>query len=66
MPLRVSRPELFPDDTNPLPASGSAEQAALLDDELELGTEHYLERLEQLSDITNDIYPALMAACPPS
>jgi SAM-dependent methyltransferase len=63
MPLHVSRPELFPDDTNPLPASGSVEQAALLDDELELGTEHYLERLEQLSDITNDIYPALTAAC---
>jgi SAM-dependent methyltransferase len=62
MPLRVSRPELFPDDTNPLPASGSREQAALLDDELEIGNEGYLERLQQLSDITDNIYPELLSA----
>lgn len=63
MPLQLSRPELFPDDTSIVPASGSPEQAVLLADELELGTEAYLERLKQLSDITNDIYPQLMAAC---
>src|SRR5688572_8596025 len=62
MPLRISRPELFPDDTNPLPMSGSTEQAALLDDELEIGNEGYLERLEQLSDVTDNIYPELLAA----
>jgi SAM-dependent methyltransferase len=62
MPLRVTRPQLFPDDTNPLPAAGSAEQAALLDDELEIGNEGYLERLRQLSDVTDNIYPELLAA----
>jgi SAM-dependent methyltransferase len=62
MPLRISRPELFPDDTNPLPASGSSEQAALLDDELEIGNEGYLERLQQLSDVTDNIYPELLSA----
>jgi SAM-dependent methyltransferase len=62
MPLHITRPELFPDDVNPLPMSGSAEQAALLDDELELGTESYLERLQQLSDVTDNIYPELVSA----
>jgi SAM-dependent methyltransferase len=63
VPLQLSRPQLFPDDTSIVPASGSPEQASLLADEIELGTEAYLERLKQLSDITNDIYPELMAAC---
>lgn len=63
MPLAISRPELFPDDTSVVPTSGSPEQAILLADELELGTEAYLDRLKQLSDITHDIYPQLVAAC---
>lgn len=63
MPLHVARPQLFPDDTNPLPAPGSPEQAALLDDELEVGTERYLDFLSQLSDVTDNIYPELVAAC---
>jgi SAM-dependent methyltransferase len=63
MPLHVARPQLFPDDTNPLPQAGSPEQAALLDDELEVGHEGYLEFLSQLSDVTDNIYPELVAAC---
>ena len=63
MPLHVTRPQLFPDDTNPLPMAGSPEQAALLDDELEVGNEGYLEFLSQLSDVTDNIYPELVAAC---
>lgn len=63
MPLHFERPQLFPDDTNPLPASGSREQRALIDDELEIGNETYLERLQQFSDVTNNIYPELVAAC---
>ncbi len=63
MPLHVARPELFPDDTNPLPRAGSPEQAALLADELAQGTEGYLDFLRQLSDVTDDIYPELTSAC---
>lgn len=63
MPLILPRPELFPDDTNPLPTSGSAEQHALLRDELEIGNEAYLERLQQFSEVTDSIYPALVEAC---
>lgn len=63
MPLHVSRPQLFPDDTNPLPMAGSPEQAALLDDELAVGNEGYLEFLSSLSDVTDNIYPELASAC---
>jgi len=63
MPLHITRPELFPDDVNPLPASGSKEQGLLLADELDFGTEAYLERLQQLSDVTDNIYPELVATC---
>jgi SAM-dependent methyltransferase len=63
VPLRVSRPQTFPDDTNPLPTAGSREQAALLDDELEIGHEGYFERLQQFSDVTDNIYPELIRAC---
>jgi SAM-dependent methyltransferase len=63
VPLRITRPDLFPDDTNPLPSSGSKEQELLLADELDFGTETYLERLQQLSDVTDNIYPELVATC---
>lgn len=63
MPLHLVRPQLFPDDTNPLPAPGSREQRALIDDELEIGNETYLERLQQFSNVTDNIYPELVAAC---
>jgi SAM-dependent methyltransferase len=63
MPLRYPNPQLFPDDTNPLPTSGSAEQQDLLEDELEIGTESYFERLQQFTDRTDNIYPELMGAC---
>jgi SAM-dependent methyltransferase len=63
VPLRVTRPELFPDDTNPLPTSGSPEQAALLADEHELGNEAYLERLTQFSETTGELYRELVASC---
>lgn len=62
MPLKLSRRDLFPDDTNPLPEAGSAEQSALLEDELEIGTEDYFKRLQQFSNITDNIYPELIAA----
>ena len=62
MPVHVTRTDLFPDDTNPLPTPGSTEQAALLEDELEIATEAYFERLQQFSDVTDNIYPALVAA----
>jgi SAM-dependent methyltransferase len=61
VPLRVTRPELFPDDTNSLPTAGSSEQAALLADEHELGNERYLERLEQFSETTGELYRELVA-----
>jgi SAM-dependent methyltransferase len=61
--LAISRPDLFPDDTSVVPTSGSPEQAILLADELEFGTEAYLERLKQLSDLADDIFPELVAAC---
>lgn len=63
MPLHLVRPQLFPDDTNPLPAPGSREQQALIEDELEIGNETYLERLQQFSDVTDNIYPELVNAC---
>jgi SAM-dependent methyltransferase len=63
MPLQLVRPQLFPDDTNPLPAPGSREQHALIEDELEIGNETYLERLQQFSSVTDNIYPELVAAC---
>ncbi len=63
MPLQFVRPQLFPDDTNPLPAPGSLEQSALIADELEIGNETYLERLQQFSEVTDNIYPELVAAC---
>ncbi len=53
---------MFPDDTNPLPTAGSAEQAALLDDEHDIGDEGYLDRLNQMSGVTDDVYPELVAA----
>lgn len=63
MPLHFDRPQLFPDDTNSLPTPGSREQLALIADELEIGNETYLERLQQFSDVTDNIYPELVAAC---
>jgi SAM-dependent methyltransferase len=63
MPLQFVRPQLFPDDTNPLPTPGSREQHALIADELEIGNETYLERLQQFSEVTDNIYPELVAAC---
>lgn len=63
MPLHFERPQLFPDDTNPLPAPGSREQHALIEDELEIGNETYLERLQQFSTVTDNIYPELVNAC---
>src|SRR5262245_10409650 len=62
MPLRISRPELFPDDVNVLPTAGSTEQAALLEDEVEIGTEDYFARLQQFNDVTDNIYPELTRA----
>lgn len=63
MPLHLSRQELFPDDVNPLPTSGSADQLALIADELQIGNEAYLDRLRQFSDLTDNIYPELVRAC---
>src|SRR5258706_12271693 len=63
MPVKPTRTDLFPDDTNLLPTTGSAEQAGLREDELEIATEAYFERLQQFSDVTDNIYPELMAAC---
>jgi SAM-dependent methyltransferase len=63
MPLHYSNPQLFPDDTNPLPTSGSKEQQALLEDELEIATEAYFQRLQQFSEVTDNIFPELMSAC---
>lgn len=63
MPITLSRHDLFPDDDNALPAAGSAEQKRLLDDEHEVGTEAYLQFLESLSDVTDDIYPELIGNC---
>jgi SAM-dependent methyltransferase len=63
MPLHYTKPQLFPDDTNPLPMAGTPEQQALLEDELEIGTESYFERLQQFSDRTDNIYPELIGAC---
>jgi len=63
MSIQLTRTELFPDDVNPLPTAGSAEQAALVEDELEIATEAYFERLQQFSDVTDNIYPELLSAC---
>jgi len=63
MPIHVKRTDLFPDDVNPLPTAGSREQAALVDDELEIATEAYFERLQQFSEVTDNIYPELIGAC---
>lgn len=63
MPIVLNRPDLFPDDTNPLPTPASAEQKLLIEDEHEIGTESYLERLQALSDVTDDIYPELIGNC---
>lgn len=63
MPISITRTDLFPDDTNSLPTAGSVEQAALVDDELEIATEAYFERLQQFSEVTDNIYPALMSTC---
>jgi SAM-dependent methyltransferase len=62
MPLRYTRTDLFPDDTNALPTANSREQAALLQDELDIANEDYFERLQQFSDVTDNIYPELMTA----
>lgn len=62
MSLRYTRTDLFPDDTNALPTAGSPEQQALLQDELDIANEDYFARLQQFSDVTDNIYPELVAA----
>ena len=62
MSLRFTRTDIFPDDTNLLPTAGSAEQRALLQDELDIANDDYFERLQQFSDVTDNIYPELMSA----
>lgn len=63
MPLMLSNQQVFPDDDNPVPTSGSDAQRALIEDELEIGNEGYLDRLRQFSEITDNIYPELARAC---
>jgi SAM-dependent methyltransferase len=63
MPITYQRTDLFPDDTNVLPISGSAEQELLLVDEHEIGNAEYLKSLEKLSDVTDAIYPELIGSC---
>lgn len=63
MPITLKRHDIFPDDNNALPSAGSAEQERLLEDEHEVGTEAYLQFLESLSDVTDDIYPELIGNC---
>jgi SAM-dependent methyltransferase len=63
MPITLQRTDLFPDDNNALPTTGSAEQTALLTDEHEIGNAEYLKSLEKLSDVTDNIYPELIGAC---
>lgn len=62
MPLYLSRPEIFPDDTTVVPSSGSPEQAALIADEIDVGNEDFVERLEQFSDLASVLYTELMKA----
>jgi ubiquinone/menaquinone biosynthesis C-methylase UbiE len=61
MPITLRRTDLFPDDTNPLPTSGSPEQAALIEDELQLGNEAYVQSLNKISDVAGQIYPELVS-----
>lgn len=63
MPITLTRRDIFPDDLNELPTAGSPEQQGLLEDEHEIGNEDYLKSLEKLSDVTDNIYPELIAAC---
>lgn len=63
MPVELAHTDLFPDDTTVVPTSGSAEQAALLADEVEFGTEDFLDRLQEFSDLAAAFYDELMAAC---
>jgi tRNA (cmo5U34)-methyltransferase len=63
VPITFKRNDLFPDDTNPLPTSGSVEQQRLLADELEVGNEAYLQSLQKISSVANDLYPELIGGC---
>jgi SAM-dependent methyltransferase len=63
VPITFKRHDLFPDDTNALPAPGSSEQQRLLEDEVEVNTEAYVESLKKISNVANDLYPELIGAC---
>ncbi|MFO0746944.1 MAG: hypothetical protein U1F43_14925 [Myxococcota bacterium] len=63
MPISMSNPELFPNDTAALPTPGSPEQAELIADEEQLAAEAYLDAIKSFDALAAEIYPEVARHC---
>lgn len=56
MPIKITRTELFPDDTNELPRPGTEAQGELIADEEQIADESYLDTIKSFDALADEVY----------